>query len=98
QSEDYKAALDFYRKFQQQEGVDYSGVLAYARDLYDRHDKTDKLLDEKADSIIKYLGGGSALVTFGALLSIKSDNTNSCILGLVVLVLLIPSLVQAVRA
>lgn len=98
QSEDYKSALNFYRDFEQKDGVDYSGIVDYARELYDRYDKTDKILDDKADSIIKYLGGGSALITFGALMSIKSENYWSSVFAIVALVSLLPSLVCALLA
>ncbi|WP_157369944.1 hypothetical protein [Zavarzinella formosa] len=97
-SPDYIAALQAYRQFESQEGVNYEPVIEYARELFDRSEKTDRLLDEKADSIIKYLGGGSALVTFGALMSIKADSPNACLMGVVALVFLIPSLVCAVAA
>jgi hypothetical protein len=98
QSPDYQQALEYYRAFKKQDEVDYSVVIAYARELHEKYDKTDKVLDEKADSIIKYLGGGSALVTFGALVSIKAENPWSCILGGVALVCLLPALACAINA
>jgi len=97
-SDDYQAALAYYRQFKQVEGVNYAAVLEYAKELHERHEKIDKSHDEKADSIIKYLGGGSALITFGALLSIKTDTRATCILGLVAILCLIPSLFAAVKA
>ena len=97
-SAEYQAELKKYNDFVQQDDIKYDAVFDYARDLYDRYDKTDKLLDEKADSIIKYLGGGSALATFGALASIKTDSPFSAFMGMIALVFLIPSLVAATRA
>ena len=97
-SEEYQAALNYYQQFKAQEGVHYDAAITYAQQLHERYDKTDKALDEKADSIIKYLGGGSALVTFGALLSLKTDTRATCILGLVAMVCLIPSLAAAIMA
>ncbi|OAI40493.1 hypothetical protein AYO40_00740 [Planctomycetaceae bacterium SCGC AG-212-D15] len=94
----YKEALTYYQEFEHKEDVDYSGLVQYALDLNDRFEATDKLLDEKADSIIKYLGGGSALVTFGALMSIKADTTMNCITGIVIIIFFIPSLVCALLA
>jgi hypothetical protein len=96
--EDYKAALEYYKSFEHKDGIDYSVAIAYARERYDRLDKTDKTLDEKADSIIKYLGGGSALITFGALISVKADSWQISLLGLVALCSLMPSLFRAIRA
>jgi hypothetical protein len=98
QSEDYKTALKAYNDFKKADGIDYSPVVTYARELYDRYDKTDKTLDEKADSVIRYLGGGSALITFGALLSLKSDIPESRQLGIVLLLSLIPSLLSTICA
>jgi len=98
QSDEYKAALEYYQKFKHQEGVEYGTALEYARSLFDRYDKADKGLDEKADSIIKYLGGGSALITIGTLLSIKPDSPLNLIFALVALVCLVPSIHAATRA
>jgi hypothetical protein len=95
---EYRAALEYYQQLQTQDEVHYEIAVAYARELYDRYDKTDKTLDEKADSIIKYLGGGSALVTFGALLSVKTDTRSACILGIFGLASLIPSMIAAIFA
>ena len=96
--EDYAAALEYYKSFVHKEGIDYSVAITYAHERYDRLDKTDKTLDEKADSIIKYLGGGSALITFGALMSIKADSWQISLQGLVALCSLIPSLFCAFMA
>src|SRR5687767_2854389 len=82
-SPDYLEALEYYRKFKSQDGVHYDAAIDYAQKLHEGYEQTDKALDDKADSVIKYLGGGSALVAFGALLSIKADNQGSCILGIV---------------
>lgn len=97
-STDYTSALEYYRKFERIEGVDYSAAIVYAQELRDRYDKNDDTLDEKADSIIKYLGGGSALVTFGALLSIRPESHLSCILTLVATACMTPTLLLAIRS
>ncbi len=93
---EYQAALKYFQGFSHKEGVDYSAVVEFARTLHEWMEKTDTKLDEKADSIIKYLSGGSALITLAALLSVKLDNANTIKFGLVVLACLIPSLVAAV--
>jgi hypothetical protein len=94
-SKQYKEAQEFFEKFKDTPGVDYAPVVEYAKTLQEWLASTDKTLDEKADSIIKYLSGGTALVTLAALLSIKFDSpkTNAVIFGLVVLLCLLPSLV-----
>ena len=65
----YQEAAQFRRQFEPKDGVDYKWVLEYAKESYDRLERTYRYLDEKADAIIKYLGGGTALVTLGALAS-----------------------------
>lgn len=98
---EYKEAVAKYQEFEAKDGVDYSCVLAYARELAGRYETTDKSMDDKAGSIITYLSGGTAIITFGALLSIKIDNTRTAILGLCALLSLIPFLcftILAVRA
>lgn len=89
----YKYADEFYRNFKAQEGVDYTHAIQYARELYDRYNATDKLYDEKADSIIKYLGGGTGIIAAGALLAMKIDSQRGIILSLVGLASLVPALV-----
>jgi hypothetical protein len=95
---EYQEALTFFQQFTHKDGVKYGAVVEYARKLHEWLEKTDKTLDEKADSIIKYLSGGSALVTVVALLSLKTDSTKTMIIGAVVLICLLPSLVTSVLA
>ncbi len=97
-SKDYNDAVDFFKNFEKKDKVEYGWIMKYAKDLQERFEKTDGKLDEKADSIIKYLGGGSALLTFGALVSIKPEKPETCLLGLIALVSLIPSLCFALLA
>ena len=88
-----KDALAWYRKeFQPQDDVDYSHAVEYAHKLLERLDNTDKALDEKADSIIKYLGGGTSLVAVGAIFSVKTDTWVGCLFGLFVMACLLPAL------
>lgn len=97
-STEYKEAMQYYKKFTMKDGVDYTAAIAYAREIADRYEKTDKLLDEKADAIVKYLGGGTALVTFGALLSIKTDNWKSGTLAVVAFLSILPFLICTIWA
>lgn len=66
----YQSAHRFKDTYSPKEGVDYDWVEDYAKLVYDRFDKTDEALDAKAESIIKVLGGGSGLVTLGAILNL----------------------------
>ena len=95
---EYQKALKYFQEFEHKEDVDYSAVVDFARKLHEWMEKTDDKLDEKADSIIKYLSGGSALITLAALLSVKLDSPNTIKFGLVILACLIPSLVAAVAS
>lgn len=70
---------------------DYKWAIEYAKESYQRLEKTFQYLDEKADAIIKYLGGGTAVVTLAALTTV---NRYSAWLP----ILLLPSLVCALRA
>lgn len=97
-SPEYQQALEDYRKFEQQDGVSYEPVLTYARELAVRYEENGKAIEEKADAIIKYLGGGVAVLSLGAVLSVKVDTSRSVGLALAVLVAFIPSLYYAIRA
>ncbi|WP_144971105.1 hypothetical protein [Bremerella volcania] len=45
----------------------YTWVVQYAKDMYQQLNRVDEQLDSKADSIIRYLGGGASLITGGIL-------------------------------
>lgn len=94
----YQDAVEYLKKFEEKEGVEYGPVIEYAREVTEKLEHADKLLDEKADSIVKYLGGGTAVVTFGALVSLKAESTVACLVGMAALVCLIPSFIYSVRA
>lgn len=97
-SPEYLTAKTFWNEFKEEPEVDYTGVIAYARELFESCEQTNKTHEEKADSIIKYLGGGTALITFGALVSVKTDTIASTTMAFWVLICLIPSLLFAMRA
>jgi hypothetical protein len=67
---EYQKAHDFKNLFHPKNGVDYEWVTGYARQIYDQFDQADQVLDAKAESIIKVLGGGSGLLTLGAILNL----------------------------
>ncbi len=97
-SPEYLEAVEFWKSFSEKDGVEYDGVITYARELHERYDKTEKLLEAKAESVIKYLGGGSALLTLGALASLRTDTREACIVGATAIFSLLPSLCFAVAA
>jgi hypothetical protein len=74
----YIEANEFAKSIEPEEGVDYEWVADYATDLFDRLTRSNKELDEKANDIVKYLGGGSGL--FALLAITKVDPANSVVL------------------
>ena len=71
---DYQRAVEFKEGFTPKEGCDYKWIWSYAEQLLERLETTYRELDGKADSIIRYLGGGVGLLTIGAIASISKDN------------------------
>jgi hypothetical protein len=70
---EYKKAQAFRLTFAPGEG-DYAWLIDYAKARYEAMNRIFQTLDEKADSLIKYLGGGTALVTFGTLAGVNFFN------------------------
>jgi hypothetical protein len=95
---EYKKELELYKKFDAIPGVEYSPLIAYAKALLERCDALEDSLEQKADSIIKYLGGGTTLVALSAFLSIKPDNARVCLIASIALLAFIPALAFAVQA
>lgn len=56
------------------EGVDYEWVWAYARESIERAFKIYGDLDNKANELIKYLGGGAGILAAASLLTIQEDH------------------------
>ncbi len=67
----YMDAETFKQNFEPKDGCDYKWAIEYAKESYQRLDQTFRYLDEKADAIIKYLGGGTAVVTVAALATVN---------------------------
>lgn len=70
----FKDASDFARTAQPLENTDYDWVFVYSKDLYEKYRTIYKELDDKANEIIKYLGGGAGLFTLAVLLNISARN------------------------
>jgi hypothetical protein len=87
----YVEAKNFAKTIEPEGGKDYGWVAEYAKDLYDRLARANKDIDEKANDIVKYLGGGSGLFALGAIA--KTDASNA-----IMLFYAIPSFVIAVCA
>jgi len=87
----YKEAITFKASFEPLEKVDYEWVNKYAEYTYQQLHGTFKYIDEKADSIIKYLSGGTAIVAIAAVANVTSDNA-------VLVLLLLPAFLCALFA
>ena len=77
-SPEYIAAKEFKETIELKEGVDYGWVWDYAADSYRRTEQIYRELDDKANDIIKYLGGGTGLFTLAALSNVNANN--ACII------------------
>jgi hypothetical protein len=72
---EYQEAKHFKENIKLAQNADhYKWVWEYAAAEYERRLSVWSILDEKADTIIKYLGGGTGLFTLGALASIREGN------------------------
>jgi hypothetical protein len=73
-SEAYATAVAFMGSAAAKENAEYKWVLDYAKGLWEYRNKVFVSLDEKAESIIKYLGGGTGLFALGALAKVDTSN------------------------
>lgn len=94
----YLEAVNYFQKLQPDENVDYSSTIEYMKVHLAHLQETDETLDTKADSILRNLAGGTAIISVSALLLVKVENQKSMILAIAVLIALIPSIYYAVRA
>jgi hypothetical protein len=67
-------AEKFSQNFEPKDGCDYKWAIEYAKESYQQLDHAFRYLDEKADAIIKYLGGGTAVITVAALATVNRYN------------------------
>jgi hypothetical protein len=75
--ERHRKAIEFLNKLDKEEASadkSYTWTADYARQLWDGGVKIFSTIDEKADSIIKYLGGGTGIFALGIIAKIDSHN------------------------
>src|SRR5262245_13540499 len=98
--EKYKAAFAFKKRIGPEKPPttnpgdpppDMKWICEFAKTSYEKLQSTFERLDEKADAIIKYLGGGTAIVAIGALATMTFKTAP-------LLFLLIPAVLCALRA
>jgi hypothetical protein len=74
-SREHQDAMQFMRGVVAREGVDYTWVWEYAKERWDYLVKDNAVIENKAASIVNYLGGGTGLFAIGILSKIDSSNT-----------------------
>ncbi|NOY30753.1 MAG: hypothetical protein GXP28_11470 [Planctomycetes bacterium] len=67
---EYQAAYRFKDVFLPDKDKDYEWVAEYARFTFDQLQKANDTLDKKSESIMRVLGGGSGLLSLGAVLNL----------------------------
>jgi hypothetical protein len=71
-------ALAFMQQARAKDNIEYKWVYDYGKDLWEYENSHFESFNERADSIIKYLGTGTGLLALGLLA--KADHTNVHIL------------------
>jgi hypothetical protein len=97
-SEDYKNAEKWWREFDCKTNVDYSEVLQYAKEAFAKCESVDQANDAKANSIIQYLSGGTAIVALVAPFTVRYDTIGAFNVSMGVIGCLIPSFLLAIAA
>jgi len=93
-----KAAVDFRKEFDAENELPYDWVYDYAKDKYEKSLEAFAQLDEKADAIIRYLGGGTTIITLGALIGASRANAFLIFLTLPSIFLALWAIAYAVQA
>src|SRR5271157_3479339 len=94
----YTEAESFKEEIELKDGVDYEWVWEHAKDTFDRSESTYKELDDKANDIIKYLGGGTGLFTLAVLANIRHENACVILAAIPTFLLALISVTVALRA
>ena len=93
----YEEAKRFRQEFMPEENLDYDWVFEYAKEKYDKMLKNLEQLDDKADALIKYLGGGTAFVAFGAIVGAGRGNALAILLMAPSVMLALWAIAYAIR-
>jgi hypothetical protein len=97
-TEAYDEANKFKLNIEPKPGADYEWVWEYAKFQFERADAIYKDLDNRAHDIIKYLGGGTGLLTFGALANVDHRNVWVVVSAIPAFLCAIVSIALAARA
>jgi hypothetical protein len=95
---EYTAADEFKETIDPKKGAKYEWVWTYAGKKFERVEGIFRALDEKANDIIKYMGGGTGLFALGALAKVTHETRWVIIWALPSFVLAIIAIAHAARA
>ena len=95
---DYENAIKFKDTIDPKDGIDYEWVLEYAKYQFDRADRLYKELDDKANDIIKYLGGGTGLFTLAAIFNTTPQRLSVILASIPAFLLALVAVALAARA
>jgi hypothetical protein len=98
ETSEFREARDFRNTLEPGDGIDYDWVWGYAKELHERQAKIYTTLDDKADAVIRYLGGGVGLLALGTLAAARVGDGKLLLWLLPTVVLALLSIVFAVRA
>jgi hypothetical protein len=70
------AAIEWRKTAAFRHGVNYAWAVKLAKDLHDYYEKSAKEIDDKAASVVGYLGGGTGLFTLGSVAAVGSGNAH----------------------
>jgi hypothetical protein len=71
--DEFKEAAHFRETITPVQETDYEWAYDYSKEMYERYLKVYKDLDDKANEIVKYLGGGAGLFTLGVILNVRPE-------------------------
>ncbi len=94
---EFQKANEFARHVVAVEGKEYEWVWDYAKDLVARKLDFFKMLDDKADTIIRYLGGGAGIFALGVLAKIDSTNWHIALMAIPALLASVVAVFFAIR-
>jgi hypothetical protein len=95
---EYEEAETFQENIEPTKEADYTWVWRYSEDTFKRVETIYKELDDKANDIVKYLGGGTGLFTLGVLANVSHSNYWIIICALPAFLLALTSIALALRA
>jgi len=95
---EFKDADRYAKEFTPKDGVDYEWVTEYAKEHYGRIDKGVDNLEQKADSIINYLGAYTGLLSLASIYSVSAVHWSVAVSALPTFVLSVAAMKEAASA